>query len=51
MHLLVIILIYNFSLTVSLRVECSKELNFNFKNIAEFVSKIKYKLGTIVKDN
>jgi hypothetical protein len=51
MYLLVKVLIYNFSLAVSLGVEYSKELNFNPKDTAEFILKIEYKLGTIVKDN
>jgi hypothetical protein len=51
MYLLVKVLIYNLSLAISLRVECSKELNFNFKDTVEFVLKIRYKLGTTVKDN
>ena len=36
----VIVLVYNFSLAISLGVECSKELNFNLKDIAEFVLEI-----------
>ena len=51
MYLLVKILIYNLSLAVSLEVKCGKKLNFNFKDIAEFVLEIRYKLGTTVKDN
>ena len=51
MYLLVKILIYNFSLAVCLGVKYSKELNFNPKDTAEFISEIKYKLGTTVKDN
>ena len=51
MHLLVIILVYNFSLAISLGVKYSKELNLNFKDMAEFVPEIQYKLGTIVRDN
>ena len=49
--MLVKVLIYNLSLAVSLGVKCSKEFNFNFKDIAEFILEIEYKLGTIVKDN
>ena len=48
--MLVKILIYNFSLAIYLGVKCSKKFNFNLKNIAEFILKIKYKLGTIVKN-
>ena len=44
MYLLVKVLIYNLSLAVSLGVKCSRELNFNPKNIAEFVLEIGYKL-------
>ena len=51
MYLLIKVLIYNFSLTVSLGVKYSKKLNFNFKNTAEFVLEIRYKLKTTVKDN
>ena len=49
--MLVKVLIYNFSLAVSLGIKYNEELNFNFKDIAEFVLKIRYKLKTIVKDN
>ena len=49
--MLVKVLIYNLSLAVSLGVECSIKLNFNFKDTAEFILEIGYKLGTIVKDN
>ena len=49
--MLVKILIYNLSLAVHLGIKCSKELNLNFKDTAEFIPEIKYKLGTIVKDN
>ena len=45
------VLIYNLSLTISLGVKYSKKLNFNPKDIAEFVLKIRYKLGTTVRDN
>ena len=51
MHLLVIVLIYNFSLAVGLGVKYSKKLNLNPKNIVEFVLEIQYKLRTIVRDN
>ena len=40
MHLLVIVLVYNFSLAVSLGVKYSKELNFNPKDMAEFIPEI-----------
>ena len=49
--MLIKVLIYNFSLAINLGVECSRELNFNPKNMAEFILEIGYKLGTIVKDN
>ena len=49
--MLIKIPIYNVSLAVSLRVKYNKELNFNPKDMAEFILEIKYKLGTIVKDN
>ena len=48
--MLVKILIYNFSLVISLGVKYNKELNLNFKDMAEFILEIRYKLGTIVKD-
>ena len=51
MYLLVVVLVYNFSLAVSLGVECSRELNFNPKNTAKFILEIQYKLGTMVRDN
>ena len=51
MYLLVKVLIYNPSLAIYLGVKYSKELNFNPKNTAEFVLEIRYKLGTIVKNN
>ena len=51
MYLLVKVLIYNLSLAISLGVKCSKELNLNSKNTAEFILKIRYKLGTTVRDN
>ena len=37
---LVEVLVYNFGLAVSLRVEYSKKLNLNFKNVAEFIPKV-----------
>ena len=49
--MLVKVLVYNLSLTISLRVEYSRELNLNPKDIVEFILKIRYKLGTIVRDN
>ena len=51
MYLLVKVLIYNLGLAVCLGVKYRKELNFNPEDMAEFVLKIRYKLGTIVKDN
>ena len=48
MYLLVKILVYNFSLAISLKVKYNKELNLNPKNTAEFVLKIQYKLKTMV---
>ena len=50
-YLLVKVLIYNFSLAVSPRVKCGREFNFNFKDTAEFILEIGYKLGAIVKNN
>ncbi len=38
-------------MAVSLRVEWSKELNLNPKDIVEFIPEIWYELGTIVRDN
>ena len=49
-ELLVEVLVYNLSLAVSLRIEYNRELNFNLKDIAEFVLKIQYKLRLIVGD-
>jgi len=49
--LLVKVLVYNFSLAISLRVEYSRELNLNPKDIVEFILEVQYKLGTIVRDN
>jgi len=49
--LLVKVLVYNFSLAINLRVEYSRELNLNLKDIVELVLEIRYKLGTIVRDN
>jgi hypothetical protein len=49
--LLVKVLVYNLGLTISLRVEYGRELNLNSKDIVEFVPEIRYKLGTIVRDN
>ena len=43
--------VYNLSLAISLRVKYSKKLNFNPKNIVNFILEIWYKLGFIVKDN
>ena len=49
--MLIIVLIYNFSLAISLGVKYSKELNFNPKDMAEFILEIQYELKTIVKNN
>ena len=49
--MLVKVLVYNLSLAVSLRVECSRELNLNPKDTAKFILEIRYKLGTTVRDN
>jgi len=49
--LLVKVLVYNLGLAVSLRVECGRELNFNPKDLVEFVLEIEYKLGALVRDN
>jgi hypothetical protein len=38
--LLVKVLVYNLSLAISLRVEYSRELNLNPKDIAEFILEI-----------
>jgi hypothetical protein len=51
MYSLVKVLIYNLSLAVSLGVKCSKELNLNPKDTAEFILEIWYKLGIIVRNN
>ena len=40
MYSLVKVLIYNFSLAVSLKVKYSKELNLNLKDTAEFILEI-----------
>ena len=45
------VLVYNLSLAVSLRVEYSRELNLNPKDTAEFIPEVRYKLGSIVRDN
>ena len=49
--MLVKILVYNFSLAISLGVKYNKKLNFDPKNIAEFILEIWYKLETTVKNN
>jgi len=49
--LLVKVLVYNLGLAVSLRVEYSRELNFNPKDAAEYVPEVQYKLGSMVRDN
>ena len=45
------VLVYNLGLAVSLRVECGRELNLNPKDIAEFIPEVRYKLGSMVRDN
>ena len=45
------VLVYNLGLAVSLRVEYSRELNLNPKDAAEFILEVRYKLGSIVRDN
>ena len=45
------VLVYNLGLAVSLRVEYSRELNLNPKDTAEFILEVRYKLGSIVRDN
>ena len=47
--MLVKVLVYNLGLAVSLRVECSRELNLNPEDIVEFVPEIRYKLGATVE--
>jgi len=37
---LVKVLVYNFNLAISLKIKCNKELNFNPKDIAEFILEI-----------
>jgi hypothetical protein len=49
--LLVEVLVYNLGLAISLRVEYSRKLNLNPKDIIEFILEIQYKLGAIVRDN
>ena len=49
--MLVKVLVYNLGLAISLRVEYSRELNLNPKDMAEFVLEVQYKLGSIVRDN
>ena len=49
--MLVKVLVYNLGLAVSLRVEYSRELNLNPKDIAEFILEIRYKLRAMVRDN
>ena len=49
--MLVKVLVYNLGLAVSLRVEYSRELNLNSKDIVEFILEIQYKLRAIVRDN
>jgi hypothetical protein len=49
--LLVKVLVYNLGLAVSLRVEGGRELNLNPEDTAEFILEVRYKLGTMVRDN
>jgi len=49
--LLVKVLVYNLGLAIGLKIKYSKKLNFNPKNIVEFVLKIRYKLRSIVRDD
>ena len=49
--MLVKVLVYNLGLAVSLKVEYSRELNLNPKDIVEFILEIRYKLGAIVGYN
>ena len=49
--MLVKVLVHNLGLAVSLRVEYSKELNLNPKDVVEFVLEVRYKLRSIVRDN
>ena len=45
------VLVHNLGLAVSLRVEYGRELNLNPKDTAEFILEVRYKLGSIVRDN
>ena len=45
------VLVYNLGLAISLRIKYSKKLNLNPKDTVEFVLKIWYKLGSIVRDD
>ena len=49
--MLVEVLVYNLSLAVGLRVECGRELNLNPKDAVEFILEVRYKLGSMVRDN
>ena len=49
--MLVKVLVYNLGLAVGLRVEYSRELNLNSKDIAEFILEVRYKLRSTVRDN
>ena len=49
--MLVKVLVYNLSLAISLRVEYSRELNFNLKDLVGFILEIRYKLGAIFRGN
>ena len=50
-ELLVKILIYNLNLAISLRVKYGKKLNFNTKDLTEFILKVQYKVRSAIKDN
>ena len=45
------VLVYNLGLAVSLRVEYGRELNLNPKGAVEFILEVRYRLGSIVRDN
>jgi len=50
-ELLVKVLVYNFSLAISLRIKYNRELDFNPKDIIKLILEIWYKLRAIVRDN
>ena len=49
--MLVKVLVYNLGLAISLRVEYSRELNLNPKDMVEFNLKVWYILESVVRDN